>query len=123
MNAPALDFEGLVGAIADIHHRLQHQTTRAINTALTLRNWVMGAYIHEFELRGTDRAEYGERLLPRLSDRIRTTGIPRVEERELRRYRLFYLVYPQIRETLSPELQGALPAMAEGHEIRETASP
>ena len=60
MNTPALDFESLIGAIADVHRRLQHQATRAINTSLTLRNWLMGAYIHEFELRGKDRAEYGE---------------------------------------------------------------
>ena len=54
---------------------------------------------------------------------MRADGIPRVDERELRRYRLFYLTYPQIREALTPELQGALPALVEGHEIRETVSP
>src|SRR5712691_185517 len=123
MNAPVLDFESLVGAIADIHRRLQHQATRAINTSLTLRNWLMGAYIHEFELRGKDRAEYGERLLPQLSERLRASGIPRVDERELRRYRLFYLVYPQIREAAPPESAAALPALAKGPEIREAAPP
>jgi predicted nuclease of restriction endonuclease-like (RecB) superfamily len=123
MNTPARDFEGLVGVIAELHRRLQHQATRAINTSLTLRNWLMGAHIHEFELRGQDRAEYGERLLPLLSERLRASGIPRVDERELRRYRLFYLAYPQIREALPPEFQGVLPAMAEGQEIREALPP
>src|ERR1700687_5463424 len=109
MSTPALDFELLVGTIADVHRRLQHQAAKAINTTLTLRNWLIGAYIHEFELRGKDRAEYGERLLPHLSERLRASGIPRVDDRELRRYRLLYLTYPQIRETLSPEMQGGLP--------------
>lgn len=49
MNASGVDFESLVGAIADIHQRLQHQAVKAINTALTLRNWLIGGYIHEFE--------------------------------------------------------------------------
>ena len=30
-------------------------------------------------------------------------GVSRAEARELRRYRQFYLTYPRIRETLSPE--------------------
>jgi hypothetical protein len=46
-NVPALDLEWLLGAIADIHGRLQHQATRAVNISLTLRNWLMGAYVHE----------------------------------------------------------------------------
>jgi hypothetical protein len=123
MATPSLDFATLVDAIADIHRRLQHQAARAINTSLTVRNWLIGAYIHEFELRGKDRAEYGERLLPHLSERLRASSIPRVDERELRRYRLFYLTYPQIREALPPEWQRVLPAMPEDPEIRETVSP
>jgi hypothetical protein len=31
-------------------------------------------------------------------------GLKRVDARELRRFRLLYTVYPQIRETVSPEL-------------------
>ena len=32
-------------------------------------------------------------------------GLKRMDVRELRRYRQFYLVYPQIRETLLPEFR------------------
>jgi len=35
-------------------------------------------------------------------------NIPRSSERELRRYRLFYTTYPQIRESLPPELNNQL---------------
>lgn len=48
-------------------------------------------------------AVYGERLLPALAQRLAAAGLKRVDARELRRFRLFYSVYPQIRETLSPE--------------------
>jgi hypothetical protein len=42
------------------------QASKAVNISLTLRNWLIGSYISEFELRGFDRAGYGERLLASL---------------------------------------------------------
>jgi predicted nuclease of restriction endonuclease-like (RecB) superfamily len=72
---------------------------------LTLRNWLFGLYICEYEQNGLDRAEYGEYLLEKLSNLLEKFRIPRTDERELRRYRQFYLVYPQIRETVSPEFK------------------
>ena len=52
----------------------------------------------EYELRGADRAQYGKKLLAKLSIRLTENGVSRAEERELRRYRQFYHTYPQIRE-------------------------
>lgn len=54
----------------------------------------------------------------RQAGRLGNEGMVRTQERELRRFRSFYLAYPQIRETLSPE---SLPALA--LPIRETVSP
>ena len=42
--------------------------------------------------------------LPELAQRLVNAGLKRVDARELRRFRLLYTVYPQIRETVSPEL-------------------
>lgn len=50
-----------------------------------------------------------------MAQRLQHTGLKRIEARELRRYRQFYLAYPQIRETLSTQLPGL--------QIRETVSP
>ena len=58
-----LTFERLIEAVRDVHEQLRAQAGRAINVSLTLRNWLIGAYIAEYELRGTDRASYGENLL------------------------------------------------------------
>ena len=80
--------------------------------------WVIGAYIHDYELHGADRADYGDRLLPKLAERLGNEKMVRTQERELRRYRAFYVAYPQIRESVSPE-SGAASAWA----IRESASP
>ena len=103
-----MNFEALVQAIADIHRQTQSTAAKAVNVALTLRNWLMGAYIVEFEQRGEDRAAYGERLLPTLAERLKAHSLPRADERELRRYRTLYLAYPKIRESLTPEFAGRL---------------
>ncbi|MEX1117382.1 MAG: DUF1016 N-terminal domain-containing protein, partial [Terrimicrobiaceae bacterium] len=100
--AADLDFPGLVDAIRHVHEQSVAGVSRAVNTGLTLRNWVIGHYIHHYELHGTDRAKYGEALLENLAEKLRGTGMERMDERELRRYRLFYMTYPGIRESLTP---------------------
>ena len=98
------DFESLVASILQIHHQAQDFAAKAVNVGLTLRNWFIGHRIVEFEQQGADRAAYGEQLLPALAQRLAALGLKRVDTRELRRFRLLYTVYPQIRESLSPEL-------------------
>jgi len=114
-----MNFELLVQSIADIHKRTLQAATKAVNTGLSIRNWLIGAYIVEFEQHGEDSAKYGERLLPSLSERLCQGGLPRTDERELRRFRQFYLTYPQIRDSVSPEF--ALPRALPGK--RDSASP
>jgi predicted nuclease of restriction endonuclease-like (RecB) superfamily len=118
MASDDLNFEGLVAAIEGVHTALAEQACRAVNISLTLRNWAIGCYIQEYEQAGADRATYGERLLESLANRLQGGGLKRVEARELRRFRQFYLSYPQLRETLPP----GLPALAAAP-IRETATP
>lgn len=98
------DFDALVSAIVHIHGQSQALVAKAVNTSLTVRNWLIGHRIVEFEQLGQDRAAYGERLLPALAQRLAAAGLKRVDARELRRFRLFYSVYPHIRETLFPAL-------------------
>ena len=52
-----ITFEHLVDSIHRIHTRLANQACRAVNVGLTMRNWLIGLYIDEFELRGADRAK------------------------------------------------------------------
>ena len=119
----ALSFERLVGAIGQAHADLAAQAARAVNASITLRNWVIGFHIVEFEQQGTDRAQYGDQLIERLSARLIQAGVVRTEARELRRYRHFYLTYPQIRESLSPELRMTLPGHAATGNLREALPP
>ncbi len=84
---------------------------------------MIGCYVHQYELRRSDRAAYGEHLIERLAVQLKELGIPRTDVRELRRYRRFFLAYPQIRESLTPELAKALPSLPSVGQIRDSLSP
>ncbi|MCD8092864.1 MAG: PDDEXK nuclease domain-containing protein [Bacteroides sp.] len=90
-----MNFEVLVKHISTIQNTLQAQAAHAVNLALTSRNWLMGCYIVEFEQNGEDRATYGEQLLKKLEQRLKTKGL---NERRFREFRRLYLVYPQLKE-------------------------
>ena len=105
MKSEVLYFDRLVETLAHAHGTLEAQAAKAVNVSLTLRNWLFGYYIREYEQSGADRSAYGERLLDTLSQRLQQAGLKRIEARELRRYRQFYMTYPQIRDSLSPEFK------------------
>ncbi len=93
-----MNFEALVKHISTIQNTLQAQAAHAVNLALTSRNWLMGCYIVEFEQNGEDRAAYGEQLLKKLEQRLKTKGL---NERRFREFRRLYLVYPQLKESVT----------------------
>ena len=93
-----MNFEVLVKHISTIQNTLQAQAAHAVNLALTSRNWLMGCYIVEFEQNGEDRAAYGEQLLKKLEQRLKTKGL---NERRFREFRRLYLVYPQLKEPIT----------------------
>lgn len=88
-----LDFESLVNRIQNSSFVLQENARMIINRNVTVRAWLTGFYIVEYEQRGTDRAKYGEQLLNRLSKRLdnKSFGLS-----SLKNYRQFYLYYPDL---------------------------
>lgn len=96
------DFNTLVQSISDIQDILQAQTAHAINLSLTVRNWLIGYYIVEYEQHGEDRAQYGEKLLNRLSEKLGRKGL---DARRLREFRQVYLAYPQLAEEVDKYLK------------------
>lgn len=123
-----MDFKMLVGAIRNINETLKQNAARVININLSVRNWLIGYYIAAFEQKGEDRAQYGEFLLKRLADDLKTAGMPNMNERELRRYRQFYTTYPQIGTFLADFLEnnsirGTVTAELQLIPIRGTVSP
>jgi hypothetical protein len=103
----SLSFEQLVAAIGQVHAELAAQALRAVNTSLTLRNWLIGCYIAEYELKGSDRAAYGDKVLSALAGRLH--DVSNCNRRQLYVYLRFYRTYPQIVQTLSAQLRQLLP--------------
>ena len=54
--AQPLDYGPLVAAIGQAHRTAQSHAVQAINVALTLRNWLTGYHLFEYEQHGSDRA-------------------------------------------------------------------
>jgi len=100
-------FEQLVSSILDIHDTLGAHASKAVNISLTVRNWLIGCYIAEYELHGADRASYGENLLRDLA--VRLTMVSNCNRRQLYDYLKFYRTYPQIVGTVSAQFQELLP--------------
>ena len=44
-----MNFEQLATIITDTHQQLQQSAVKAVNQCQTMRNWLMGFYIVEFE--------------------------------------------------------------------------
>ena len=129
---PALesDFESLVSSIVQIHRQAQIYATKAVNVGLTLRNWLIGRQIEVYERQGADRATYGDKLMDTLAARLKNQGWERCDRRELYRFRHFYLTYPGIVESLTPqslmlpELQPLMALLPQSSaSIGETLSP
>src|SRR5712691_4524742 len=92
--APPLDYGALVAAIGQAHQTAQRHAVQAVNVTLTLRNWLIGYHIFEYEQHGSDRAEYGERLLDNLATDLRKRLGRGFGKRYLEMFRQFYLRYP-----------------------------
>ena len=58
-----MKFTSLIKSIQDANFAFNRQASNAVNINLTLRNWYIGFYIIEFEQKGSDRADYGAKLL------------------------------------------------------------
>ncbi|MBO3272351.1 PDDEXK nuclease domain-containing protein [Hymenobacter defluvii] len=107
-------FSGLTGRITHLHEQTQRAAARQINYWLTVRNWLIGYYIAEYEQHGEDRATYGARLMPELAQQVKQ--VRGLSTQQLYRCVDFYRTYPTILSTASRELSGlnlpALPAFS-----------
>lgn len=63
--------------LAEIIHNIQQtkntfkqNALAAVNIHLTIRNWLIGMYIVEFEQNGEDRAKYGLKVLQVLAEKL-----------------------------------------------------
>ncbi len=111
-SSESLNFEALTKCISAIHSALQSSAVNAINRFATIRNWLIGRYIVEYEQCGNDRAQYGANLLSKLAGKLKAPGINTTLLKNARR---FYLAYPQLSEVayqICPMLSDKSPELA-----------
>ena len=128
-DARAVNYDALRDYIVDLHGKTVGGAARAVNRLLLVRNWLIGAWIVEFEQTGADRAAYGTGLLNRLAKDLKASGMAGTSAEALARTRRFYRTYPQLGPAISAtasrnslSLPGTtLARLAEG--ISATASP
>ena len=110
-------FSDLASIIQSTHDVAQSSAIRAINRMQTMRNWLIGYYIVEFEQHGMDRAEYGTQLLKKLEEQVNRKGL---NVTLFQTSRNFYNLYPQmgglfvpneIYSTLSNKSESRIPLM------------
>ena len=111
------NFDGLITNISQVHDVLQECAAKSVNQFLTVRNWIFGYYIVEYEQNGEDRAKYGEKLLEEIAQRL--SHIKGLRFRQLYVCKDFYQTYPHFLWTVFVKLQ----ALNLGHdEILRTLS-
>jgi predicted nuclease of restriction endonuclease-like (RecB) superfamily len=104
----SLDFTALVDSIRQVHAHCTAQANRAVNVSLTLRNWVIGGYLHHYELNGQDRAKYGDAMIDRLAAELAKRDVTACDRQRLYSYLAFFRTYPQIAGAIP---SGALPPL------------
>lgn len=91
-------FDSLITKIDSIHTSIQAEAIKSVSKSLTLRNWLIGYYIIEYQQNGADKAKYGDKIIENLARNLKNTK--GLSNTNLKLFRQFYLMYPQIRQTV-----------------------
>jgi predicted nuclease of restriction endonuclease-like (RecB) superfamily len=100
---PATSFEGLLTEVRSVISTARSNIVRSADLIHVHACWAIGQNLVEFEQHGSERAEYGSRLLATVAERLSAEFGSGFDERTLRRMRAFYQAFP-IRAALRPEL-------------------
>jgi len=111
-----MNLDHLAQAIGRIQANAQLRVGQVVNQVLNWRNWLIGAYIVEYEQGGEDRAAYGGKVLEALADRLRKNGLRGLSVSNLKNFRQVALCWPKlpIRQTVSGVLSQAIWQTASG---------
>jgi predicted nuclease of restriction endonuclease-like (RecB) superfamily len=100
------NYSNLIADLASIIEQGRKLAVRYVNTALVTAYWLIGRRIVEFEQKGKERAEYGKRLLEKLSNDLTKKFGRGFSSDNLEAMRNFYLTYKkEISETVSRKLE------------------
>ncbi len=100
-----MDLDKLISQIQSIDGSLKQEASKAVNRLLTIRNWLIGYYIVEYEQKGEDKAKYGDNVLKIISNALSSKGL---SETNLKLNRLLYIAYPTIAQIVLDELKNKI---------------
>jgi predicted nuclease of restriction endonuclease-like (RecB) superfamily len=115
---PDISYDDLVIAVKNVHQFSYQAAVKAINRYATMRNWLIGFFIVEYQQKGQDRAAYGERLLKNLENTLQTRGL---NVTLFQNCRLFYACYPQVADLFEVKIQPA--ALVKSETVGMSADP
>ncbi len=96
----------LISQLNDLDVAIKRHVSHSANVGLTIRNWLVGAYLVEYEQNGEDRAKYGANIIEQVAKNIAFKGMTRDV---LWRSKQFYFTYPQILGSVTRELHKSIP--------------
>ena len=111
-------FNDLTSIIQTTHDAAQSSAVKAINRMQTMRNWLIGYYIVEYEQHGKDRAEYGTQLLKKLEERVNRKCMTTTLFKWARK---FYRLYPQMTDNLPVRICATMMHQLQSIENKEDA--
>lgn len=88
------NYKNLLEKISKNYLKAKQKAFKAINNELTLSNWRTGKYIVEYEQKGNIKAEYGKKLLDKLSKDLTARHGSGFSRSNIVYMRLFYIKYP-----------------------------
>jgi predicted nuclease of restriction endonuclease-like (RecB) superfamily len=89
-----MKFPDLISQISNIDEAARSVAGRTLQQILSLRNWLIGASLVEFEQAGEDRAQYGQRLMHTLAQALGEAGCQGLSASNLKNFRQLALAYP-----------------------------
>ena len=116
-------YEPVFRQVASIIDAARRSATRSVNAVMTAAYWLIGRHIVEFEQSGEDRAEYGTKLIRRLSEDLTHRYGRGFGAVNLSQMRKFYLLWPSARILQTASEKSSSPAAQQADSaILQTAS-
>ncbi len=98
-----MQLEALIENIDSTCNIMQEQAINSVSSSLTLRNWIIGYYIVEYEQMGQDRAKYGDKLIISIAKKL--SHIRGLSTTNLKLFKMFYRAYPQISQAVTGQFK------------------
>lgn len=90
------DFGELYNRVREILESARKRVARSVNSEMVQAYWLVGQAIVEQEQQGQSRADYGEKLIVSLAEKMKVEGFKGFQSRNLWRMRDFYLKFPKV---------------------------